>query len=118
MQYTPDIHHQLAHQVLRFAGSAPLSARIEEADPTVAPPAKRRRPAKRRPFTTAQVGAALALLSHQSAQDLKSADFGLFKRKLSWQELAKGVTDSLAQRLLELVDIDGTADRARLLVVA
>ena len=117
MQNTPHAHHQLAHQVLRFAGSAPLSApaRIEEADPTVAPPAKRRRPAKRRPFTTAQVGAALALLSHQSAQDLKSADFGLFKRKLSWQELAKGVIESLAQSLLELVDIDGAADRARLL---
>ena len=50
-----------------------------------------------------------------AAQDLAKADFSAFERKLSWQELAQGVIDSLARSLLELEDVPETAERAHLL---
>ena len=62
-----------------------------------------------------QVHAALDLLANQTAQDLAKADFSAFERKLSWQELAQGVIESLARSLLELEDVPETAERAHLL---
>ena len=74
-----------------------------------------RRSRARKGFTSMQVQAALDLLSNQTAHDLANADFSSFKGKLSWQELAQGVIESLAQSLLELEDVPETAERALLL---
>ena len=64
---------------------------------------------------TSATSAALDLLANQTAADLAQADFSAFKGKLSWQELAQGVLESLAQSLLELEDVPETAERALLL---
>ena len=74
-----------------------------------------RRNRARKGFTSMQVHAALDLLANQTAADLAQADFSSFKSKLSWQELAQGVIESLAQSLLELEDVPETAERALLL---
>ena len=89
--------------------------------PTHGPTTKRhkrheRRSRARQGFTTSmQVHSALDLLANQTAADLAKADFSSFKSKLSWQELAQGVLESLAQSLLELEDVPETAERALLL---
>ena len=76
---------------------------------------ERRRPRAPTGFSGTQVAAALELLANQTAQDLGKADFGAFKRKYSWQELAQGMIDSLARSLLELEDVAETSERASLL---
>ena len=63
----------------------------------------------------AQVASALDLLANQTASDLSNADFSAFKCKLSWQELAQGVIESIARSLLELEDVLETYGRAQLL---
>ena len=113
----------LVHQLSRYASTTsdlPISSPLTWSDDDDMKPTKRskrreRRSRPRKGFTSMQVHAALDLLANQTAQDLAKADFSAFERKLSWQELAQGVIDSLARSLLELEDVPETAERAHLL---
>ena len=80
-------------------------------------PKRRQRLRSRAPkgLSGAQVASALDLLANQTASDLSNADFSAFKCKLSWQELAQGVIESIARSLLELEDVLETYGRAQLL---
>ena len=113
----------LVHQLSRYASTTPdlpISTQLTWSDDDDMKPTKRskrreRRSRPRKGFTSMQVHAALDLLANQTAQDLAKADFSAFERKLSWQELAQGVIESLARSLLELEDVPETAERAHLL---
>ena len=116
----------LAHQLSTFASTTPDSSISAHAqlvwsdDDDMRPtnrPKRRDRRRSRAPnsFTSVQLLSALDLLSNQTAHDLSNADFSAFKAKLSWQELAQGVIQSLARSLLELEDVPETASRSNLL---
>ena len=63
----------------------------------------------------AQIEKALDLLSINALSDLGRADYIVFNKKQSWQQLAQGVIQRAASDMLQLRDLGETQERCHLL---